>query len=124
MPGAKIDAMPIRSFKEILAWQKGRDLTVNIYSAFNDCRDYSFRDQIQRAVISIMNNVAEGYAKQSNKSFKNYLFIAKGSAAEVESMLIIALDLGYIKEGEQKELLIKVNEVSMILAGFIRKLPS
>lgn len=69
-----------------------------------------------------MNNIAEGYAKQSNKSFKNYLLIAKGSAAEVESMLILAGDLTYIESNKQESLLQQVTEVSMILNGFIRKL--
>lgn len=114
--------MAIKSFQEIIAWQKGRDLTISIYAEFKDCRDYSFRDQIQRATISIMNNIAEGYAKQSDKAFKNYLLIAKGSAAEVESMLLIAPSLGFIHGDKQKDMLSQVNEVSMLLAGFIRKL--
>jgi four helix bundle protein len=114
--------MAIKSFKEIVAWQKSRDLTVNIYMSFQNCPDYSFRDQIRRASVSIMNNIAEGYAKQSNKSFKNYLLIAKGSAAEVESMLILAGDLTYIESNKQESLLQQVTEVSMILNGFIRKL--
>ena len=115
--------MAIRSFKDILAWQKAHILTVEIYKSFQDCRDYSFRDQIQRASISIMNNVAEGYAKKSDKSFKNFLFISKGSAAEVESMLLIAPDPGHITTQKQKDLLQKVDEVSMLLTGFIRSLP-
>ncbi len=69
-----------------------------------------------------MNNIAEGYAKQSNKSFKNYLLISKGSAAEVESMPLISPSLGYLDDTEQKELLVQVNEVSRLLAGFIRTL--
>lgn len=114
--------MSVKSFQEIIAWQRGRELTVGVYSAFFDCKDFGFRDQIQRASVSIMNNIAEGYAKQSNKSFKNYLLIAKGSAAEVESMLIVAVDLGYIDAKKQKELLGKVNEAAMMLTGFIRSL--
>ncbi len=116
--------MAIRSFKDILAWQKAHDLTVDIYKSFQNCRDYGFKDQIQRASISIMNNIAEGYAKRSDKSFKNFLSIAKGSAAEVESMLLVAPDLGYLKREKQAELLQKTDEVSKLLAGFIRSLPS
>ncbi len=113
-------AMAIASFKDILAWQKAYELTVDIYSSFKECRDYSYKDQIQRASISIMNNIAEGYAKRSDKAFKNFLLISKGSVAEVESMLLIATELGYLTDGKQKELLGKVNEVSKLLAGFIR----
>lgn len=114
--------MAVKSFQEIVAWQKARLLTIDIYKAFSTCRDFSFKDQIQRATISITNNIAEGYAKRSNKSFKNYLFIAKGSAAEVESMLIVAVDLGYLTTRQCDELLAKVTEVSKLLQGFIRKI--
>lgn len=114
--------MVIKSFKDILAWQRARSLTIAIYETFQDCRDYSFKDQIQRASLSIMNNVAEGYAKRSDKSFCNYLYIAKGSAAEVESMLLVAIDLGYIDEEKQRQLLEQVEEISKLLTGFIRKL--
>ena len=116
--------MAIKSFKDILAWQKARILTVDIYKAFEGCRDFSFRDQIQRASISIMNNIAEGYAKRSDKSFKNYLFISKGSAAEVESMLLIAPELGYISIEKREVLINNTEEVSKILTGFIRSLPA
>lgn len=116
--------MSIGSFKDILAWQKAQDLTVTIYREFSACRDFSFKDQIQRASISIMNNIAEGYAKHSNKSFRNYLLIAKGSAAEVESMLLVAPGLGLITEDNQRLLLEKTNEVSRLLVGFIHKIPS
>ncbi len=116
--------MPIKSFKDILAWQKAQTLTIEIYQEFRECRDFGFRDQIQRASISIMNNIAEGYAKRSDKSFKNFLFIAKGSAAEVESMLLIAESLGYLSLEKQKVLIEKIEEVSRLITGFIRKLPS
>lgn len=89
---------------------------------FRDCRDYGFKDQIQRASVSIMNNIAEGYAKRSDKSFRHFLLIAKGSAAEVESMLLIADSLGYITPEKQEELLFKVDEVSKLITGFVRKL--
>lgn len=114
--------MAVKSFQEIIAWQKARVLTINVYDSMKDCRDYGFRDQLQRASLSIMNNIAEGYAKQSNKSFLNFLSIAKGSAAEVESMLLIAPSLGYISEVKQEELLAQVNEVSRLLAGFMNSL--
>ncbi|MDZ7744469.1 MAG: four helix bundle protein [Candidatus Saccharibacteria bacterium] len=116
--------MGIESFKDIIAWQKARELTTDVYGSFSTCKDYGFRDQIQRAAVSIMNNIAEGYAKQSNKSLRNYLYIAKGSAFEVESMLIVAKDLGYLNDKNQKKLLSEVIEVSKLLSGFIRKLPS
>lgn len=116
--------MAINSFKDILAWQKSRALTVEIYKEFSDCRDFSFKDQIQRASISVMNNIAEGYARRSDKAFKNFLFISKGSVAEVESMLLIATSLGYTTAEKQKELLADAEETSRLITGFIRKLSS
>ncbi len=116
--------MPIASFKDILAWQKAKVLTTDIYREFQSCRDFSFRDQIQRASLSIMNNIAEGYAKRSDKSFRNFLAIAKGSAAEVESMLIIAPELGYLTDEKMKELLDRTEEISKVITGFMRKLSS
>jgi len=91
--------MNVRRFEDLDAWGVGRELTNLVYGY---CRqpvfqkDYGFRDQIQRASISIMNNVAEGFERGSNKDFVKFLFIARGSAGEVRSMLYIALDQGFI----------------------------
>lgn len=114
--------MAIVSFKDLIAWQKSRDLVIEIYKDFAEVKDWGFRDQIQRAAISIGNNLAEGYAKRSDKAFKNYLFIALGSSAEVESMLLIATELGYITESTQKERIEQTEEVAKLLNGLIRKL--
>ncbi|MGB3095046.1 MAG: four helix bundle protein, partial [Microgenomates group bacterium] len=71
--------MKINTFEEIRSWQKARDLVRLIYKLFKDSKDYSFRDQIQRASISIMNNVAEGFERRGDKELSHFLFIAKGS---------------------------------------------
>lgn len=84
--------MKINRFEEIIVWKKSRDLTKDIYRSFKDNRDYSFRDQIQRASVSVMNNIAEGFERKGNKEFKQFLFIAKGSSGELRSMLYTALD--------------------------------
>ncbi len=88
--------MVIKKFEEIISWQKARELNLIIYSHFKNSKDFGFRDQIQRASVSIMNNIAEGFERGGNKEFKNYLYISKASCAEVRSMLYLALDLGYI----------------------------
>ncbi len=88
--------MKIERFEEIISWQKSKELTLLIYSGFKNCKDFSFKNQIERASISIMNNIAEGFERQTNKEFKNFLYIAKGSCGEVRSMLGIAIDLNYI----------------------------
>jgi four helix bundle protein len=69
--------MKIDQFEDIIAWQKSRDLTVTLYRIFKNNRDFVFKDQIQRASISIMNNIAEGFERVSDASFRRFLFIAK-----------------------------------------------
>ncbi len=114
--------MRIERFEEIIGWQKAKDLTVKIYKAFENSRDYGFNDQIQRASVSIMNNVAEGFERQTNNEFRQFLFIAKGSCGEVRSMLILAKELEKLDSFIADELLYLVEETSKILSGFIKTL--
>ncbi|MBI2589013.1 four helix bundle protein [Candidatus Saccharibacteria bacterium] len=97
--------MSVYSFRDLVVWQKASDFSIEIYKTFSKSKDFSFRDQIQRAALSIPNNIAEGYARRSDKAFRNFLFIAKGSAAEVESMLVIATKLSYISSEEEIQLI-------------------
>lgn len=89
--------MALQTFKDLIVWQKSQDLTIEIYQAFKSTRDFSFRDQVQRAALSIPNNIAEGYARRSDKAFANFLSIARGLVAELESMLITGRGLGTLK---------------------------
>ncbi len=114
--------MKIEKFEEIIAWQKSKELTVDIYKIFKDSRDFGFRDQIQRASVSIMNNIAEGFERSTNKEFKYFLFIAKGSCGEVRSMLYLALELNYISENDFKKFYNLSLEISKLLSGFIKTL--
>ena len=114
--------MKFERFEDIIAWQKAKVLTVRIYKLFAQSRDFGFKDQIQRASVSIMNNIAEGFERRSNKEFKQFLFIAKGSCGEVRSMLILAKELHKIKENESKTLIEMSEEISKILSGLIKTL--
>ncbi len=114
--------MKFTRFEEIIAWQKSKELSLLVYKELKNCRDYSFKDQIQRAAISIMNNIAEGYEKNSNKEFRNFLFISKGSSGEVRSMLYISRDLNYISDSIFKDLSSRAFEVSKIISGLIKSL--
>lgn len=114
--------MVIKSFEEIIAWKKAKELNLLIYGNFRGCKDFSFRDQIQRASVSIMNNIAEGFERGGNKEFRNFLFIAKGSCAEVRSMLILSLDLHYIAPVKYENAYNLTVEVSKLLSGFIKTL--
>ena len=114
--------MKIDRFEEIIAWQKAKDLTLRLYLLFKDNRDFAFRDQICRASLSIMNNIAEGFERNSDKEFKHFLFIAKGSSGEVRSMIYLAADLKYIDTITFNELLESSTEISRLLSGLIKTL--
>ncbi|QQS65293.1 four helix bundle protein [Candidatus Saccharibacteria bacterium] len=111
-----------QDFRDIIAWQKARSLTLLIYEALENCKDYSYKDQVQRASVSIMNNIAEGSERISDKSFNNYLRIARGSSAEIKSMLILGFDRAYFDEESFNKLFAHTNEVASILSGFMKKL--
>ena len=113
--------------EDIQAWQKARQLTRRIYEATSNGRfaqDYGLRNQIQRASISIMANIAEGFGRRSDKEFANFLNMAHGSATEVQSHLYVALDLSYITELTFTELNGLVDEISrmtLVLAQHLRR---
>ncbi len=91
----------IERFEEILGWQKGRELCNLVYACTRQgsfARDFGLRDQISRATVSVISNIAEGFESQSNRTFTRYLYIAKGSAGEVRAQAYIALDEGYITQ--------------------------
>ncbi|MEK9182236.1 MAG: four helix bundle protein [Patescibacteria group bacterium] len=114
--------MSIEKFEDIIAWQKSKEMTIKVYKLFNNCRDYGFRDQIQRASVSIMNNIAEGFERKSNKEFKQFLYIAKGSCGEVRSMLHLVQELKYISKTEHDFVYSSSLEISRMLSGFIKTL--
>lgn len=114
--------MRINKFEEIQGWQKAKELSIGVYKNFSDNKDYGFRDQIQRASVSVMNNIAEGHESQTNKMFIRYLYIAKGSCGEVRSMLYLAKEFNYISD-EQFEKLYKLSlDAIRLISGFIKNL--
>jgi four helix bundle protein len=114
--------MKIKRFEDIIAWQKAQDLTVEIYSLFKGLKDYSFRDQVCRASVSISNNIAEGFDRSSLIDFKRFLYISLSSCSEVKSMLYLAERLNYIDEKNRNLLINQAAEVSMILTGLIKSI--
>lgn len=114
--------MRIKKFEDIIAWKKAGELTINIYKEFKICRDFSFKDQIQRAAVSIMNNIAEGFERRTNKEFINFLYIAKGSCGEVRSILYLAIKLNYISEDNFKTNYKLSIEISRLISGLIKTL--
>jgi four helix bundle protein len=114
--------MKIEKFEDIIAWQKGKLLTLEIYKIFVDCKDYGFKDQVQRASVSIVNNIAEGFERKSDKEFARFLFIAKGSCGEVRSMIYLAYELGYMAKEEARKCYDLSIEISKLISGFIKTL--
>lgn len=114
--------MKIEKFEDIVAWQKGKELTVLLYKVLKFNKDYNFKDQILRAVISISNNIAEGYERKSNKELKQFLYISKGSSAEVSSMLYVGLELGYFSKIEFTDCYNLSVDIARMLSGFIKTL--
>lgn len=112
----------ISKFEDILIWQNAYSLTIDIYSICKYLKDRPFKDQIQRASVSIMNNIAEGFERKSNKEFRQFLFIAKGSCGEVRSMLRLSKGLNYIEVDKCENLIDECIVISKMLSGLIKKL--
>lgn len=119
--------MKVQRFEDLEAWQIARELANQICKITKQesvCRDYGFVDQVRRAAISIMNNIAEGFERGSNKDFVRFLFIARGSAGEVRSLLYLGLDQGYLTNSEFSEcrdLCIRSGQIIWALIKGLRK---
>lgn len=111
----------IEKFEDLVCWQKARELTKATYKTFNKCSDFGLKDQIQRAAVSIMSNIAEGFERGTKQEFLNYLHIAKGSAGEVRAQLYVALDAGYLNIETFKYLNNLSIECSRLIQSFIVK---
>ncbi len=114
--------MKIVRFEEIKAWQEARLLTRQIYALTDKgpfAKDFGLRDQIRRASVSIMSNIAEGFLSQTNKYFIKYLFISLASTAEVQSQLYVALDRNYLTKEEFGEIFKQSQQVAKLINGFI-----
>lgn len=109
-------------FEELKIWQDARILVKEIYSLTNSIKDRGYNDQIQRAAISIMNNIAEGAESGSDIMFKKYLQIAKGSCGEVRNMLYIGVDLNYIDKEKAEPLNVQCKCLSAAIFNLINYL--
>lgn len=115
----------IERFEDIAAWQKARELTRQVYvvtKAGGFSRDYGLRDQIRRAAVSIMSNIAEGFGRGGDKEFAQFLSTAKGSVAEVQAQLYVALDAGYLDQQAFTNLYSLADETGRLIGGFMKYL--
>ena len=114
-------------FEDIESWKMARLLTKDVYlitykNLFR--KDFGLVDQIRRAAVSVMSNIAEGFERRTNKEFIQFLYISKASAGEVRSQLYTALDLNYINEKEFKDLYSRTESISQRISAFIKYLDS
>jgi four helix bundle protein len=114
--------MKINRFEDIVSWQKAQDLAVDIYGIFASSKDYGFKDQITRASVSISNNIAEGFDRNSDNDFVRFLNYARTSCNEVKSMSYLAFRLGYINEEQRDDFLTKTEDISRLIWGLINYL--
>ena len=125
----------IKRFEEIKVWQEARELAKMVYNATSQgglAKDFGLKEQIQRAAVSVGSNIAEGFARNGNKEFVKFLWIAKGSATEVQSQLYTAMDVGYITDAEFKTITDaefktiyeKAESCNLLIYRFIRSLRS
>jgi four helix bundle protein len=114
--------MKIERFEDIVAWQKSKELSLSIYKIFRVNKDLGFRDQICKASISVMNNIAEGFERKSDNEFRHFLYISKGSCGEIRSMLHIAIQLNYLTTEQYRDMEQLSSEVSKLISGLIKSL--
>ncbi len=110
----------VKCFEDLTAWQVARELTREIYAITGKAafaRDLGLRDQIRRAAVSVMSNIAEGFERAGAREFHQFLVVAKGSCAEVRSQLYVAFDTGYLDEPRFHELHALANRTSQIIGA-------
>jgi four helix bundle protein len=110
----------VSRFEELIGWQKARALTAQVYRVTRKrdfSRDFGLANQIQRAAVSTMSNIAEGFERGRRREFHQLLSTAKASCAEVRSLLYVASDVGYLESQEFSQLMDQASEVSRIVGG-------
>ena len=112
--------MRVERFEELIAWQKARVMTKSIYMATKRgefARDFGLAGQMQRSSVSVMSNIAEGFERNRSTEFHQFLSMAKGSCGELRSQLYVAYDIGYLDEGEFKQLFGQSQEVGRTIGA-------
>jgi four helix bundle protein len=100
--------MAVKNFEDLNVWRQARQLTQQVYRLTKSekfIKDFGLRDQIQRATVSIMSNIAEGFERGGNQEFVQFLYVSKASCGEVRSQLYVALDQGYVTDNDSEKLL-------------------
>ena len=114
--------MTIKYFEDLEVWKEARHLNRQVYQITQDTvfsRDFGLRDQIRRAAVSVMSNIAEGFERGGNKEFIQFLYIARGSCGEVRSQLYVAFDQGYIGQGVFDGILNSSRRLSVMMRNLV-----
>ncbi|MFH5884869.1 four helix bundle protein [Halalkalibaculum sp. DA3122] len=114
--------MAYQSFEDLEVWQRSTRLAVDLINYLGNCKDYAFKNQVLRSVISIPSNIAEGAERQSKKEFRYFLNIAKGSAAELRTQVYIGMETNLIERELAKRIINELKELSSMLQGLIKSL--
>lgn len=114
-----------KQFEDLEVWQAAKKVVLDVYRLAREgplAKDYGFKDQLLRAAVSVMANIAEGHDRGGNREYVHFLYVAKGSAAEVRSLVHVAKELGYLTDAQRTELLEQLTGIARQLGGFIRYL--
>jgi four helix bundle protein len=120
-----LDPLPIRSYRDLIAWRKSMGLILEVYRCtrgFPPIEAYGLVSQMRRAAVSVASNIAEGHARTSSGEFRQFLGHALGSLAELETQAIIAVDLEYLDRSKSDCLLEHASEVGKLINGLLRSL--
>ncbi len=116
----------VKSYRDLIIWRKGIELVKEVYALtreFPKHETYALANQLQRSAVSVPSNIAEGQARQHSGEFRQFLYTALGSAAEVDTQVIIAYELGYITEQKANDIQQRVIELQKMIHTLISRLP-
>ena len=119
MKEGQIMSTKVKSFEDLNVWKEGMRLACDIYKYLKSSKDFGLKNQMQRAAISIPSNISEGFERKTNKEFIQFLFIAKGSCAELRTQLYLAKEINEIEENVANDLLSRAVSLSKMLYRLI-----
>lgn len=110
----------VRSFEDLKVWKESMRLATDIFNNLKNCKDHSFRDQIQRSAVSVPSNIAEGFERETNKEFLRFLYISKGSSAELRTQIYIAIETKIMEKEIGKEYIDRTKKISSMIHNLIK----
>ncbi len=109
------------ALENLEVWKRSCRLSVELYQALSDCKDFGFRDQVTRSALSVPSNIAEGYERDSTREFSRFLKIAKGSCGELRTQLYIGCEAGFINAASGTQFIREATEIARMIQGLIKR---